>query len=154
MFETLRDRYEELSTAITSLLPELHMLREVKLSELNEVDQLIARIEGDTGQSKDRRRKRRRKNSRSDKATKQGKCASKSEILSIVSDRLRLDGVLSADKLKESVFKTLRERGRSLSMAGKLFQDCLKDPSLTEQSPGYFALTEPHGEASGMSEVK
>lgn len=74
-------------------------------------------------------------------AKRKGKCSTKQEITALVEDILRQNEEVPVEDLQALVVDRLREQGRNLSMAGKLFKDSLKDERFAVLAPGIVCLS-------------
>lgn len=140
MIDAIKQEYDDLKKSFVTLLPKLRELRAGKLSELKEIDDLIADIEQKAGSLAEKRPRQSKRNSEKSKPISKP-CSTVSEISGIITDYFEETPVSSLDALRGHVMEKLNARDRSLSIAEKLFRDCLKSNLLTEVAPGRFSLT-------------
>lgn len=137
---TLRERYEALHAAFAELVPDLLALRDAKRAELTEIEGLIGEIEAKNNRPAKFVVRSRPTKSKEVRSVKGSNCTNKTEILEIITKILAANGTVPVDDLQGLVEDELRSHGRNLSMAAKLFKDCLADKSLVEVVPGRYAL--------------
>jgi hypothetical protein len=137
---TLRERYEALHAAFAELVPDLLALRDAKRAELTEIEGLIGEIEARNNRPTKLVGRSKPTKTREARSVKGSNCTNKTEILEIIRKILAANETVPADDLQGLVEDELRRHGRNLSMAAKLFKDCLADTSLAEVIPGRYAL--------------
>lgn len=137
---TLRERYEALHAAFAELVPDLLALRDIKRAELTEIEGLIGEIEGRNKRPTKSVVRSRATNSKEAKSVRETNCTNKVEMLKIITKILADNETVPVNDLQGLVEDELRRSGRNLSMAAKIFKDCLADTSLAEVIPGRYAL--------------
>ncbi|TWT67024.1 hypothetical protein Pla123a_44540 [Posidoniimonas polymericola] len=142
-----------MNPAVKEICEKLLAIRELCLTETTDLRTQLAEAEKELEQVDAALTAIGEKPSSSKKKRASGKsrlpCATKDEVLDTIHEVLRENGEVPEDDLKSLAGEKLRKRGKSLSMFGRLFGNCLDDPSLEPVNGNRYALA-----GQGASDAK